>query len=141
MHWSNSADPGVVRLRHVLEILLGLVVLMLGVRYFRETANTRMSMHMVFYIREAVYDKLQRVGFGFHDAISSGQLINRALSDLQNVRAFVQTAVLVTLDVFLAVAFNIILIWTRNGWLALLALVPLPIWTYYVLQFSRWPRA
>ena len=44
-------------------------------------------MNMVFYIREAVYDKLQRVGFGFHDAMSTGQLINRALSDLQNVRS------------------------------------------------------
>jgi hypothetical protein len=29
-----------------------------------------MSMTMVFYIREAVYDKLQRVGFGFHDVLS-----------------------------------------------------------------------
>ena len=48
------------------------------VRYFKETANTRMSMNMV-YIREAVYDKVQRVGFGFHDVHSSGQLINRAL--------------------------------------------------------------
>ena len=45
-----------------------------------------MSMNMVYYIREAVYDKLQRVGFGFHDALSSGQLINRSLGDLQNVR-------------------------------------------------------
>ncbi|MGA2583797.1 MAG: ABC transporter ATP-binding protein [Tepidisphaeraceae bacterium] len=137
IHWIDSADPAVAGLRQVLAILTGLVLLMLVVRYFRETANTRMSMHMVFYIREAVYDKLQRVGFGFHDALSSGQLINRALSDLQNVRGFVQTAVLVTLDVVLAVAFNIILIWTRNGWLAALSLLPLPIWTYYILQFSR----
>jgi ATP-binding cassette, subfamily B, multidrug efflux pump len=137
IHWIGSSDPAVAGLREVLAILTGLVLLMLVVRYFRETANTRMSMHMVFYIREAVYDKLQRVGFGFHDALSSGQLINRALSDLQNVRGFVQTAVLVTLDVVLAVAFNILLIWTRNGWLAALSLLPLPIWTYYILQFSR----
>ena len=92
---------------------------------------------MVFYIREGVYDKLQRVGFAFHDAITSGQLINRALSDLQNVRAFVQTAVIVTLDIVLAVAFNIILIWTRSPWVAWLALIPLPIWTFYILRFSR----
>jgi len=30
-----------------------------------------------------------------------------------------------------------VLIWTRNKWLAALALVPLPIWTYYILNFSR----
>jgi len=135
--WVRSPDPSVQQLLHELLMLGGLVLLMVVVRYFKETANTRMSMTMVFHIREAVYDKIQRVGFGFHDAISSGQLINRALSDLQNVRAFVQTAVLVTLDIALAVAFNIVLIWTRNKWLAALALVPLPIWTYYILNFSR----
>jgi ATP-binding cassette subfamily B multidrug efflux pump len=135
--WVRSPDPSVQQLLHVLSILGGLVALMVVVRYFRETANTRMSMNMVFHIRGAVYDKIQNVGFGFHDAFSSGQLINRALSDLQNVRAFIQTAVLVTLDIVLAVAFNIVLIGTRNKWLAVLSVVPLPIWTYYILSFSR----
>jgi ABC-type multidrug transport system fused ATPase/permease subunit len=110
---------------------------MLVVRYCKETSNMRMSMNMVFYLREAVYDKVQRVGFGFHDVHSSGQLINRALSDLQYVRSFIQTAVLVTLDIGLTVTFYIVLIWTVNKWVAALSLVPLPIWTFYILRFSR----
>jgi ABC-type multidrug transport system fused ATPase/permease subunit len=135
--WLNRPDPGTQQLLRILKILGGLVLLMLVVRYFKETSNTRMSMNMVFYLREAVYDKVQRVGFGFHDVHSSGQLINRALSDLQNVRAFIQTAVLVTLDIALTVTFYIVLIWTVNKWMAALSLVPLPIWTYYILRFSR----
>jgi ATP-binding cassette subfamily B protein len=135
--WVESPDPGTRQLIHILEELGGLVLLMLGVRYCKETSNTRMSMNMVFYLREAVYDKVQRVGFGFHDVHSSGQLINRALSDLQNVRSFIQTAVLVTLDIALTVTFYIVLIWTVNKWVAALSLVPLPIWTYYILRFSR----
>lgn len=135
--WLEKPDAGTRRLLRLLKILSGLIVVMVVVRYFKETTNTRMSMNMVYYIREAVYDKVQRVGFGFHDVHSSGQLINRSLSDLQNVRAFVQTAVLVTLDIVLAVVFNIVLIWTLNKWVALLSLVPLPIWTYYILRFSR----
>jgi ATP-binding cassette subfamily B protein len=135
--WLNRPDPGTQQLVHILKILAGLVLLMLVVRYFKETSNTRMSMNMVFYLREAVYDKVQRVGFGFHDVHSSGQLINRALSDLQSVRSFVQTAVVVTLDIALTVTFYIVLIWTVNKWMAALSLVPLPIWTYYILRFSR----
>lgn len=135
--WLHRPDPETTRLIHLLEALAALVLLMLVVRYFKETSNTRMSMNMVFYIREAVYDKVQRVGFGFHDVHSSGQLINRALSDLQSVRAFIQTAVLVTLDIVLTVTFYIVLIWTVNKWMAVLSLLPLPIWTYYILQFSR----
>jgi ABC-type multidrug transport system fused ATPase/permease subunit len=136
-NWLLQPDADTRELLKWLKLLAVLVLVMLVVRYFKETANTRMSMDMVFYIREAVYDKVQRVGFGFHDIHSSGQLINRALSDLQKVRAFIQTAVLVTLDICLAVGFNILLIWTVNGWVALLSLVPLPIWTYYILRFSR----
>ena len=123
--------------RIVMLVLVGLIVAALLLRYLKEVANTKMSMHLVFFIREAVYDKLQRVGFGFHDSLSSGQLINRALSDLQNVRAFIQTAVLTTLDIVLAVGGYIILLITIDWRLALLSLVPLPIWTYYILRFSK----
>jgi ATP-binding cassette subfamily B protein len=69
--------------------------------------------------------------------VSSGQLINRALTDLQNVRAFIQTAVLTTLEIVLIVAGYMILIFTINHWLAALSLVPLPIWTWYILRFSK----
>jgi ATP-binding cassette subfamily B protein len=96
-----------------------------------------MSMNMVFYIREAVYDKLQRVGFGFHDAVSSGQLINRALSDLQNVRAFVETVVNQSLEIGLTVGAYIFLLVTISPWIAALSLLPLPLWTLYILKFSK----
>ena len=135
--WIISDDPQVSGLRHVVLTLFCLVVANSFLRYLREVANSKFSMNMVFYIREAVYDQLQRVGFGFHDALSSGQLINRALTDLQNVRAFVQTALLVTLEIVLVVGGYMILLATLNRYIALLALIPLPIWTIYILRFSR----
>lgn len=137
IQWFTSAEPEAARLRFLISLLAVLVVLMATVRYLREVANSKMSMNMVFYIREAVYDKVQRVGFGFHDAISSGQLINRALSDLQNCRQFIQTAILTTFEIVLVVAGYITLIATRNPWMALLSLVPLPLWTWYILRFSK----
>jgi ATP-binding cassette subfamily B protein len=135
--WTLGTQPDAARLRYLTLALAGLVVCYGLLRYLKEVSNIKMSMSLVYYIREAVYDKLQRVGFSFHDAMSTGQLINRALSDLNNVRTFVQTAVLTTLEIVLAVGFNIILILTRNPWLALLSLVPLPIWTWYILRFSK----
>lgn len=121
-------------------LLLGLILvtaLFLFLRYRRFVSEATLSMMMVFYIREAVYDKLQRVGFGFHDALSSGQLINRALTDLQNVRAFIQTAVLTTLEIALIVGGYMVLVFTLSPYIALLSLMPLPVWTWYILRFSR----
>jgi ATP-binding cassette subfamily B protein len=124
----------------MLELLIVLVVLtlfLLLLRYLRIVAESKLSMTLVFYIREAVYDKLQRVGFGFHDAISTGQLINRALTDLNNVRTFVQQGLLLSLEIVLVVAGYIFVIYSRNPWLAALSLVPLPIWTWYIMRFSQ----
>jgi ABC-type multidrug transport system fused ATPase/permease subunit len=135
--WIFGGDPEAALLRRHVLGLSGFVLAMCLLRYLREVTNSKLSMTMVFYIREAIYDKLQRVGFGFHDSISSGQLINRALTDLQHVRSFIQSAVLTTLEICLIVGGYIILIFTRSPWLALLSLAPLPIWTWYILRFSK----
>lgn len=135
--WIRGTDPEARDLRFVMGLLAALTLGSLVLRYVREVANTKLSMTMVYYIREAVYDKLQRVGFGFHDQISTGQLINRALTDLQNVRAFIQTAVLVTLEIVLVVGGYMLLLLTRNPWVAALSLVPLPLWTWYILNFGK----
>ncbi len=136
--WTWVFSPAAAQLRVLAWILTLLVALMAVFRYLREVANSKMSMTMVFYIREAIYDKLQRVGFSFHDTLSTGQLINRALTDLQNVRQFVQTAVLTTLEIALYVGGYIWMIAHDIGpWLALASLVPLPIWTWYILLFGK----
>ncbi|HEV7300909.1 MAG TPA: ABC transporter ATP-binding protein [Tepidisphaeraceae bacterium] len=132
-----SDDPQIVALRSVVMLLIGLTLGLLVLRYLRITFEMKMSMTMVYYLREAVYDKVQRVGFKFHDALSSGQLINRSLTDLQNVRAFLQTALLISLDIVMMVTGNIILLLSRSPWVALLALAPLPIWTWYILRFGK----
>ena len=135
--WLFSAGHDALQLRFLLLQLAFFVIAMAVLRYAREVANSKFSMNMVYYLREAVYDKLQRVGFGFHDANSSGQLINRSLSDLQNVRQFVQTALLATLEIVLVVTGYILLILSKSTWVALLAIAPLPVWTVYTLWFSK----
>ncbi len=135
--WITGLEGGAADLRRVIYVLAGLILATVILRYLKEVSNMKMSMEMVYYIREAVYDKLQRVGFAFHDTISTGQLINRALTDLQNVRQFVNSAVLLTLEIALVVGGYILLLMTRSVWVASLALVPLPIWTLYILRFSK----
>ncbi len=135
--WIMGAEGGAGDLRRVVYMLTLLILATVVLRYLKEVSNMKMSMEMVYYIREAVYDKLQRVGFAFHDTISTGQLINRALTDLQNVRAFVNSAVLLTLEIGLVVGGYILLLMTRSTWVAVLSLVPLPLWTWYILRFSK----
>ena len=94
------------------------------------------SMHMVYYMREAVYDRLQRVGFSFYDQYSTGQLINRALNDLQQVRNFVVVGLQTTLDIVLIVIGYFGLLLYRSPMLALLAAGCLPFW-FLTVRYLR----
>ncbi len=125
---------GVVR---VVLALAGLSLAMAVLTYLREVTNARFSMQQVFYIREAIYDKLQRIGMRFHDQTSTGEVINRALSDLQKVRAFIQSAVLLTLEITLIVGGYLLLLAFRCPWALPIALLPLPVWIWYTIRFSR----
>jgi ABC-type multidrug transport system fused ATPase/permease subunit len=134
--WLGGA-PDAAALQHVVLLLAGFSLAMAVLSYLREVTNMKLSMYKVFYIREAVYDQLQRVGLRFHDRVSTGELINRALSDLQNVRAFINTAVLLTLEIGLIVGGYFVLLLTRAPLAAVLALVPLPFWVWYTIRFTR----
>ena len=134
---ADAPAPAASRLEHVVLVLAGLSAVLGVLTYLREVANMKLSMHKVFYLREAVYDQLQRVGLLFHDRMSSGELINRALSDLQNVRSFVNMAVLTTLEILLIVGGYIVLLLTRSPWAATFALAPLPVWIWYTIRFTR----
>ena len=135
--WLRGESPEADGLRRAVLVLAGFAVAMGVLTYLREVANMKLSMHKVFFIREAVYDKLQRVGLRFHDVVSTGGLINRSLSDLQNVRSFINSAVLVTLEIVLIVGGYIILLLTRSPKVVLPALLPLPLWVWYTVRFSR----
>jgi len=135
--WVTSNDWLVIAFLMSLVIFVVSAIALLITRYLLEMARILWSMHMVFIIRSAVYDKLQRVGFAFHDRISTGQLINRALSDLQNVRQFVQSSLMQSLEIGATLVVYLGVIFTKNPWIALIALVPLPFWTIYTIYFSK----
>ncbi|HEY4328463.1 MAG TPA: ABC transporter ATP-binding protein, partial [Phycisphaerae bacterium] len=117
---------------------LGILVLLGGlVRFCREYINIKFSMDMVYPMRAGMYDRLQRVGFAFHDEHSSGALINRALTDLQNVRAFLQLGLILTMEIVAFVVGMNVLIFSVNPWMSLLALIPIPFWIWYILRFSK----
>ena len=137
LEWIRGTDPEASTLRGRISCLVGFALAAAAMSYLREMTNSKLSMNMVYYIREAVYDRLQHAGFTFHDTYSTGELINRSLTDLQNVRSFIQSALLTSLEIVLIVGGYLALLLTRSPWVAALALLPLPIWLFYIRRFSR----
>ena len=135
--WQSLHQPPLDAIVAMIAKLGVLVLIGALIRYGREYSNAKYAMDIVHPMRAGIYDRLQRVGFAFHDEHSSGALINRAFSDLQNVRAFLQTGLIVTVEILAFVVGMNILILSVNRWMALLALVPVPFWVWYILRFSK----
>lgn len=112
-------------------LLRGLVVF-LGGRW-TEIA----SQGVAYDLRNAVHDKLQSFSFSYHDRARTGQLLARAVSDVDRVRyitgrAFVRLFEVSTLILGIAVSMM-----TMHLALALVTLTVVPIMSYTALDFGR----
>lgn len=112
-----------------LAAVLGIGVL----RYFQNKILARGGQEVIFDIRKAVYARIQRQTAGFFDRQSTGRLVTRVTSDVENVaELFTSGLATVVYDVLKVFGVAVLLIWLdwRLGMIAvglapLLALVSL----------------
>jgi ATP-binding cassette subfamily B protein len=96
--------------RHALLVSAALVLLATAVRgVMTMTANYQseyVSQSVAYRYRLAFFRQLQRLSFGFHDKIHSGDLITRGMLDLEGARSFIQNGlqVALTLSLLLGIA-------------------------------------
>ncbi len=81
-------------------------------------------------LRLRFFEKLQRLGFSFHDRIHSGDLITRGMLDLEGVRGFIENALQACLSLLLLVVIGSTMLVLQNPLMALLAMsfVPFAAW-------------
>ncbi len=93
--------------RHALLVSAALVVLATVVRgLMTMTASYQgewVSQKVAYQYRLDYFRQLQRLSFGFHDKIHSGDLITRGMLDLEGARSFIQNGLLVALTMVLLV--------------------------------------
>jgi ATP-binding cassette, subfamily B, multidrug efflux pump len=87
-------------------------------------------------LRNAVYDRIQRLPFSFHDRTHSGDLITVGMLDLEGVRMYFSTALVRTLLLTLPITVGAWMLLTTNLVLGLLALsfVPFAAWRSSVMR-------
>lgn len=138
--WFDSGDPAVHTLLLSIAGIFGFRVLSGILVYLRNTREMKLTMILLFHLRQAIYHKLQIVGFSFHDRMTSGQLINRALTDLQQVRTFMVHSLLAGLEMFVRIGMWAVVICWINPWLLLAMVIPLPLWVWVLSRFARAAR-
>jgi ATP-binding cassette subfamily B multidrug efflux pump len=95
------------------------------------------SQNVAYDLRNAIHDKLQSLSFSYHDRAETGQLLTRAISDVDRIRfltgrALVSLSQLIVLILSFAVSMMIM-----NLRLALLTLTIVPFLAYTALDFGQ----
>jgi ABC-type multidrug transport system fused ATPase/permease subunit len=94
-----------------------------GQRYFSEVVAQKVS----YNIRNALYERLQRLSFAFHDRQQTGQLMSRATVDVEAVRMFFAMGLLgmaQVLFMFLGVTYMLLSMNWQLGLFTLAFVIP-----------------
>jgi ATP-binding cassette subfamily B protein len=101
-------------------------------RYLREVA----SQQVAYDVRNAVYDRLQRLSFAYYDSTQTGDVMSRATVDIDALRMFLREGLLFSLQVILMIVGVAYLLITMDWKLALLTLAFLPFIIWRVIAVS-----
>jgi ATP-binding cassette subfamily B protein len=85
------------------------------------------SQKVAYQLRLDYFRQLQRLSFGFHDKIHSGDLITRGMIDLEGTRMFIQNGMMMALTLVLQLSVATWLMFAADWVMALLALAFVPV--------------
>ncbi|MEE4193997.1 MAG: ABC transporter ATP-binding protein [Anaerolineae bacterium] len=117
--------------------LLVLVFIKAALTYFQGVGTEKASQHVAYDLRNALQRKVTELSFSFHDQSEAGDLLSRAIQDVERIRFLTGRAVFRVLEsVFLMIITAIVMI-SMNPILGLLSLVSLPMLISLSLRFGR----
>ena len=111
-------DGGVVSYSSIITIaaiILGLSIIRGALSFFQTYLGEAVSQFVSYDLRNRFYDHVQNLSFGFHDRNHTGSLMSRAITDVENIRMFVNMGIVRT--PYFALLFIIVaIILLRMDW-------------------------
>ncbi|MXY47562.1 MAG: ABC transporter ATP-binding protein [Chloroflexi bacterium] len=110
----------------IIGTIIGLSILRGGLSFFQNYFGEAVSQYVSYDLRNKLYDHVQHLSFGFHDRNHTGQVMSRAITDVENIRMFVNMGIVRT-PYFMALLIVVSIILIRMDWqlgLASIAFVP-----------------
>jgi ATP-binding cassette subfamily B protein len=106
--------------------LVGTALLSLWWTYIRRWRGGQFSLFVMFDLRNAIYERLQRLDFAGHDQLHTGQLVSRSSSDVGLIQGLLQFLPIMSGNVVM-VAFSVIIMFVLSPPLAMVMVVSLPV--------------
>lgn len=118
-------------------ILLGLVLVKGVFTYFEGRWTEIMSQNVAYDMRNELQRKITLLSFSFHDQAEAGDLLSRAIQDVERIRFLTGRATFRVIEgLVLTLITVVVLIW-MNPRLGVLAAAALPLLVFQSLRFGR----
>ena len=119
--------------------VLGLGVLEAVMIWFRRWLVLEPGTHIEADMRNSLYHQLQDLPVNFHDRWPSGQLLSRAISDLNLIRRWISFGLVLLIVNTMTIAIGFLFLISINWMLGLLFLVcSIPLWIYGFLFENKY---
>jgi ATP-binding cassette subfamily B protein len=117
--------------------LLGITLIKGILTYFQHRWLEISSQGVAYDVRNQLHLKLTELSFAYHDRTEAGQLLSRALQDVERIRFLTGRATLRVVEAILLFVATAIILFTMNAGLALLVALTLPLIAWRALYFGR----
>lgn len=96
----------------------------------------KVSQRVAYDLRLTFFQQLQRLSFGFHDKIHSGDLVTRGMLDLEGTRAFIQGGMMQSLTLVMLLSVSAFMMFSTDVTMAFLALAFVPIAGWFLARMG-----
>lgn len=133
-----AKDP--IALRNIALIYLVVSMIQLGFNYWRVRIMARVGQNVLYDVRTAMFDHLQKLSLSFYNRYSVGRVITRVINDVGTLREFVTWAVLAIVRNLLGIIGTLIAMLALNFKLSLLTFAVLPVMIWATIAFRKAAR-
>ncbi|HET9911460.1 MAG TPA: ABC transporter ATP-binding protein [Anaerolineales bacterium] len=129
-----------IALRNIVLIYFGISVIQVTTNIYRVRMMSRVGQHVLYDVRTAMFDHLQKLSLSFYSRYSVGRVITRVINDVGTLREFVTWATLAIVRDLLAIVGILFAMLTLNLRLSLLAFTVLPLMIVATILFRQAAR-
>jgi ATP-binding cassette subfamily B protein/subfamily B ATP-binding cassette protein MsbA len=140
-----AIDEGIGRndltaLRNIALAYLVIASVQLVTNFFRVRIMSRVGQHVLYDVRTAMFDHLQKLSLSFYNRYSVGRVITRVINDVGTLREFITWAVLAIVRNSLAIVGTLIAMLSLNLRLSLITFAVIPIMVFATFMYRNIAR-
>jgi ATP-binding cassette subfamily B protein len=121
-------------------IVLGIGVLKALFSFGQRYLSQWLAFRVMYDLKNKLYRHIQALCFSFHDTAQTGQLMTRCTGDVNAIHRFASTGLLEMVHIVVMTVAVLIIMFSQDVRLSLIALAPIPILLVLAVRFGRLAR-